>query len=186
MFRRHVLARSRLLIRRLRAFVLHNVLHADDPPYRLALGVAIGMWVTFTPTVGFQMMLVVFLAWLLGGNKVVGVPVVWLSNPVTFVPIFYPCYRLGVMITNMPQVSEAWWRELASPPVGWWAAVSFYWTRVMEIAVPLWLGCLVVATLVALPTYIIVERLVRYYRLRRWGQLVPPPPPPIKPSEPKP
>jgi len=174
MYRRHVLARFRLVSRRVRRFVLHNILHADDPPYRLALGIAIGLWVTFTPTIGFQMVLVVLLAWVLRANKLVGVPVVWLSNPVTFVPIYYPSYRLGVHLTHAPSVGQAWWQELRTPPDGWWNMVTFYWERLLEIMVPLTLGCLIIATLVALPSYIIVERTIRYYRLKRFGQLTPP------------
>ena len=88
MNRPHVLARFRSPWQRVRHFVLHDILHADDPPHRLALGVAIGMFVTFTPTVGLQMVLVGVLAWLLRANKLVGLPVVWLSNPATVVPIY--------------------------------------------------------------------------------------------------
>lgn len=65
MYRRHILARFRLYSRRSRKFFYHNVLHADDPPHRLALGAAIGVFVAFMPAVGFQMMINFFLAWLL-------------------------------------------------------------------------------------------------------------------------
>ena len=91
-YRRHIRARFRLYLHRARKFIYHNVLHADDPPHRLALGAAIGVFVAFTPTVGLQMMLTVSLAWLLRANKVIGLPVVWISNPATLVPIYYSCY----------------------------------------------------------------------------------------------
>ena len=80
---------------RARRFVVHNVLRADDPPHRLALAVAIALFVTFTPTIGFRSVLVVLLAWMFGANKLVGLPLVWISNPATFVPIDYPSYLTG-------------------------------------------------------------------------------------------
>jgi uncharacterized protein (DUF2062 family) len=173
-YRRHVRARLRLYVRRARAFVFHNVLHADDPPHRLALGAAIGVFVTFTPTIGFQMAITVFLAWLLRANKVIGVPIVWISNPATLVPIYYPCYVVGRAMLYWKPVSEQWWEQVANPPPGWWPSVVFYWSRLMEIAVPLWLGCVVVGVLLGYATYYVVYYLISSYRLRRWGQLVPP------------
>lgn len=175
MYRRHVRARFRLYVRRARAFVSHNVLHADDPPHRLALGAAIGVFVMFTPTLGFQMLINVMLAWLLKANKAIGVIVVWISNPATFIPIFYPCYLVGRILLQREPVSEAWWRRIAHPPPGWWPTVAFYWSQILEIAVPLWLGGVVVGTLMACLTYYFLYYAICSYRLRRWGQLVPPP-----------
>ncbi len=175
MYRRHVRARFRLYVRRVRAFVSHNVLHADDPPHRLALGAAIGVFVMFTPTLGFQMLINVMLAWLLKANKAIGVLIVWISNPATFIPIFYPCYLVGRILLQREPVSETWWRQIADPPPGWWPTVAFYWSRILEIAVPLWLGGVVVGILMACPTYYFLYYSIRSYRLRRWGQLVPPP-----------
>lgn len=174
MFRRYIRPRYRLLLRRVRRYIYHNVLHADDPPHRLALGAAIGMFVTFTPTVGFQMMINVFLAWLLRANKAIGLPIVWISNPATIVPLYYTCYVLGRVMLNWEPVSELWWHQLAQPPAGWWSAVAFYWSRLIEIAAPLWLGSVVIGLLLAYPTYYILYWVIRAYRLRRWGQLMPP------------
>jgi hypothetical protein len=39
---------------------------------------------------------------------------------------------------------------------------------------PLWLGCLIVTTALAALTYPIVYFGVRWYRLQRWGTIVPP------------
>jgi uncharacterized protein (DUF2062 family) len=130
---------------RMRRFVVHNILHADDPPHRLALGLAIGWFWTFTPFIGIQMVAVIATAWLLRANKLVGLPLVWISNPATFVPIFYPCYLIGLKVLGWPSVGQEWWSQLGSPPEsGFWAVTEFYWTRVMEIFTPLMLGCFVI------------------------------------------
>ena len=158
----------------LRQFIVERLLHADDPPHRLALGMAVGVFIAFTPTVGFQMMLAVFLAWLLGANKVVAAAVVWISNPATLVPIYYTCFVVGRSILGYEPMGQEWWGELSNPPSGWWPAVQFYWSRFLEIATPLWAGGALVGLLLAYPSYYVVYHLVRWYRLRRWGQLTPP------------
>jgi uncharacterized protein (DUF2062 family) len=174
MVKRTVGRRVLIAIRRFRRFVFNNILHANDPPWQLALGAAIGMFVTFTPTVGFQMLLVVFLAWLFKANKAIGLPIVWISNPATVVPIFYACYVVGRVILQHDPISVDWWQTLANPPADWWPKVSFYWSRLMEIAGPLWVGCLFVASIMGYVTYYGTYHAIRWYRLRRWGQLTPP------------
>lgn len=161
---------------RVRRFVVHSLLHADDPPHRLALGFAIGMFVTLTPTMGFQMALVVFFAWIFRANKAVGVPLVWLTNPATMVPIYYPMYVVGRHILGSEPIAWEWWLELGKPPPteGWWETALFYWGRMMEVAAPLWLGCVICGGVAAVLSYFAVYYLVATYRLRRWGQLVPP------------
>ncbi len=171
---RHLRARFRLLKRRVRRFVFHTILHADDPPHRLAMGLAIGMFITFTPTVGFQMALVVFFAWLLRANKVVGLPLVWISNPATIVPIFYVCYRIGRLVLLQDGVESGWWDEIGHPAGPWWSQAGFYWQRFMEVAAPLWVGSLVVAALVGYATYYISYYAIYGYRMKRWGQPMPP------------
>ena len=79
----------------LRHFIFHNILHVDDPPHSLALGLAIGVFLAFTPTVGIQMVLAGIITWILGANKAVSVTVVWISNPATLVPIYWSGYRVG-------------------------------------------------------------------------------------------
>ena len=161
---RTLVRRSYLRHRRL---VVHKLLHADDPPHKLALGVAIAVFFAFTPTIGAQTVLAVFFAWVLRANKVVGLPVVWISNPATIIPIFYPCYRLGLWLLDEKGKNAAWWAELARPPSGWWAGIEFYWGRMLEIWMPLWIGCLIVATCVSIVSYFVTKGMVIGYRKAR-------------------
>ena len=48
----------RKIIRQIEHFIVYRILHADDTPHRLALGIALGVFVAWTPTVGLQMVLV--------------------------------------------------------------------------------------------------------------------------------
>lgn len=87
---------------RLKYFFYHSILHADDTPQSLALAFGIGMFVAFTPTIGLQMVISGLIAWILRINKPVAIAVVWISNPITTVPIFVPCYLLGALLMGQP------------------------------------------------------------------------------------
>jgi uncharacterized protein len=166
--------RVRRQYRRWRRFLTHNILHTDDSPHKIALGMAIGAFVTFTPTVGVQMAVVLLLAWLLRANKVVGLPVVWLTNPATIVPFYWLCYEIGRILLGTPPVGQQWWLEMASPPAGWLAIVQFYWSRFWQIGWPLWVGGCIVGLIAALPAYYLTYYGVRSFRMRQWGQLTRP------------
>lgn len=153
--------------RKARRFVVRHLLHADDPPHRLAMGVAIGLFWTFTPFLGAQMLLVVACAWLFRANKVVGLPLVWISNPATFVPIFYPCYCIGRWMLGWPSVGRQWWSELTVPPGEGWEVTEFYWGRVMEIFAPLMVGSVMVALPIAALGYFVTREFVIRYRTAR-------------------
>lgn len=173
--------------KRAKDFCVLKILHADDPPHTLALGIGIGFFVTFTPLIGFQMVLSVFLAWLLRANKVVGVPIVWISNPVTLVPIYYPCYVIGCKLLGMPVVSDKWdeisssWDTLrADATTRWIDKVQFWWNILVDSIGPLSIGCLVAASVSGILSYYISLFFIRSYRLRRWGQLMPPATTPVE------
>ncbi len=66
-----------------------------DPVHEVALGASVGAFLGLTPTVGIQMYSVLML-WLLFRyvfwirfNMVIGMAMVWVSNPLTMVPLYY-------------------------------------------------------------------------------------------------
>jgi hypothetical protein len=61
-----------------------------------------------------------------------------------------------------------WWLA------GWWARASVYGSELMEIFVELWVGSLIVAGVIGVLTYFPCYYGICWYRLKRWGQLVPP------------
>lgn len=81
---------------------LRRLLRLRGSPRQIALGVGIGMFVAFTPTLGMQMVIAAFLATLLGGNRAAAVAMVWLTNPVTVVPVFGGTYWLGTIFYSGP------------------------------------------------------------------------------------
>ena len=160
--------------KRLVDFFVERVLHVHDTPHRIALGVAIGIFVAWTPTVGFQMVLTVALAWLLGANKLVGVPFVWISSPLTFVPIYLPNYYVGRWILSS-DVPPPDFSKMADVTGGWLEWATTWWSVTWQAILPLWVGSLVVAAALAIPTYFATYYAVILYRREMYISPVPPP-----------
>jgi len=112
---------AKFIAAKIERFLIYRVLSINDSPHRIALSVAIGIFITWTPTIGLQMMLTIALCFLLRANKLVGVPFVWISNPLTILPIYGPNYWVGCKILGHPP-TEAW-KKLATAgsfSTGWW------------------------------------------------------------------
>ncbi|MBN1943817.1 MAG: DUF2062 domain-containing protein [Phycisphaerae bacterium] len=147
-------------------FLMYRVFSLDDTPHRLALGVAIGIFVTWTPTIGLQMVLTVALAWLLGANKLVGVPFVWLSNPATIIPVYGPNYLIGCWILDRP--ADGWHKVIEAIRFqgGLYERVTEWYDVTRAIFWELWVGSLVVALVLGVMSYFTMYRMIVVYRTR--------------------
>ena len=66
-----------------------------DPHY-IAMGMAIGVFVSITPTIPFHTALAIALAFIFNGSKPAAAIGVWFCNPITF-PLFYiGSYKVGM------------------------------------------------------------------------------------------
>lgn len=160
---------------RIERFVVYRILHVDDTPHRLALGIALGVFLAWTPTIGLQMILVVLLAAALRANARVAVPVVWISNPLTLVPIYLPNYWLGHnllrLFTDRPEPDYASLKELlarAAHPGEMFSHFSDYWEQIfrllLSISFDLWLGSIIIGLVLGGITYIVCYRFIVWYR----------------------
>ena len=70
-------------------------LRLRDSVHAIALGVAVGMFVSFTPLMGLHIALACGLAWVLRGNLVAAVLGTAIGNPFTFPAIWLATYRTG-------------------------------------------------------------------------------------------
>ena len=152
---------------------MHNVLHADDTPHAIALGVGAAMLVTFLPLVGLQTVIAIGLAALLRANKAVCIPIVWITNPFTMVPIYGGCFALGrfvlphATITGDPGVL----RTLEQGSVSAGVFELAYWKHMFEVlgglGLELWVGCLIIGVTFAVASYVASKWGVIHYRERR-------------------
>lgn len=160
----------RLLLRK----ALRSVITLHGSPEAIALGAAVGVFVAFTPTIGFQMLLAAFIATLLGANRVAAVVPPWITNPVTIPPIYALTYWVGKLFLRGPSATQVYHRL-----VDWVAGlreVSFYafyrWFAELlelgvEVFVPMLIGGVIIGGLCAGASYPLVLWAVRRSR-RRW------------------
>jgi uncharacterized protein (DUF2062 family) len=164
---------------RTKRFIKVRILHVNDTPHKIALGVAIGVFIGWTPVIGPHMIMALALCALLRANKLAGVASVWVSNPFTMVPIYYPSYLVGrlavglwkgdhglapsefmKLLTQMDSISSvltnfhrmAFWHGL--------------FDILVKIGVELWVGCLIVGAVAAVIAYFLSYGLVVLYRRR--------------------
>ena len=163
------------IYQRTRQFIFFKILHADDTPHRLALGIALGMFVGLTPTVGFQMIIVLLLASVVKANKLVGLPMVWITNPLTIPPVYFFNYVLGRYLISSwsggHDMSYAQMRELMAKVSGAGFTELFtghFWREfsgvLMTVGLELWVGSVVVGLLAALIIYLVSFRVINWYR----------------------
>jgi uncharacterized protein (DUF2062 family) len=81
-----------------------RVVRLSGSPHAIALGVAIGSGVSFTPFLGFHIVLGILIALLIGGNLVATALGTAFGNPLTFPLIWAATYRVGKAILGAPPV----------------------------------------------------------------------------------
>ena len=164
---------------RLKRVVIDKILGLHDTPHRIAWGVFLGFVVAFSPTLGFQMMIFVATATLFRANKVSGLPIVWITNPLTAVPLYYSCWRVGAFFLGTdedPERGERIIERLEGAETGWeWSRLldGAFWSEVgatfWALGAELWLGGLIVGALVGALAYPLTVWGVRAYRRVRGG-----------------
>ena len=130
-------------------------------PHQVARGLSVGVFAGFFPWFGFQIIVAVLLAFLVRGNKIAAAMSTWVSNPLTYFPIFAFNYAVGSWLVKFWGLSvdtTSFQGNTAS-----WSDFSMMGT---EFVVTLLIGCLVVGTLVATAVYFFSLRF-----LCRWRQL---------------
>lgn len=122
-------------------------------PEAIARGLACGVFAGLFPIFGLQMIIGVFLAVLLRGNKFLAAAGTWISNPLTYVPIYAFNYHVGKWLlnqhdlTNVSLQSQQEVLELGS-----------------EIIVTLFVGCFAVGLVCAIISYFLGLGLIRRIR----------------------
>jgi hypothetical protein len=154
--------------RKLRKLVVQKMLHADDTPQRIALGVGIAMLVAFLPLIGFQTVIAIGLAALFRANKAVCIPIVWITNPFTFIPIYSACLSLGRAVTGSGVTADPAEElvGLAQTEVHYfdfqfWVALC---DNLVNLGRDMWIGCALVGVPMGVISYFVTRSYVTNYR----------------------
>ncbi len=124
----------------------------------LAGGMAVGLFIAFVPS-PMQMLLAATVAIYFRVNLPLSVSLVWITNPLTMLPIYYFGYKLGTVLLGQPALET----EFSLSQDGLFQMLWHSWQ-------PLLLGCFVLSSLSALTGYLLVNLLWRLQVGRLWRE----------------
>jgi hypothetical protein len=136
-------------------YLYYRAVRSHGEPRQVAMGMAIGVAVSLTPTPGHTP-LAIAVAALTGQSKLAAAVGVWVNNPVTM-PIVYPgAYALGAWLLGRP----------LHLPGGFLKAITSFSSLASGLLLPAWLGCAVLAVPLGAATYWLTYQGVVAYRLK--------------------
>ncbi len=80
---------------RTRKYISISIRRIKGSPSELALGLASGIAVSFTPFIGFHALLAIFISWIIGGSMAAALIGTLFGNPWTFPIFWYLTYEVG-------------------------------------------------------------------------------------------
>lgn len=119
-------------------------------------GVATGLFCSFIPVLG-QTIIAAAAAIIFRINLPLSVIFVWVTNPVTFAPLFFFAYKLGTWLLDEPLKQVAF-------EFTW----QWFTDKLIHIWEPLLLGCFILGSLSAAAGYIAVRLIWRLSLVRKW------------------
>jgi uncharacterized protein (DUF2062 family) len=165
--------RGRLKSSLRRAWVgIYKLARQKDPPERIALGLALGIFIGFLPIMGIQMAVVSIFALPLRANLKAAIAGVWISNPITVIPLYYANYRFGLLFLPAREADRETFGAAIERASDWdwsdiWGSLCNLFDFGADILGPLWLGSAILGVVFGVPTYFATKRLVIRYRARR-------------------
>jgi len=132
----------------------------NGDPHYVALGMAIGVFISVTPTIPFHTVIALALAFILRGSKAAAAIGVWFSNPVT-IPLFYKgSYDVGVSILgNSAPFSTEYESILELLKLG------------ADVTIAMITGGVILGILPAIAAYFITRRIFIKLRLRKKSKI---------------
>lgn len=133
-----------------------RLMRLREHPQKLARGLAVGTFAGCFPLFGLQMIIAVLLAVIFRGNKFTAMMGTWISNPFTYVPIFWFNFQVGKLILHSAvddfspqQIEFNWdsWQQLANAS--------------LDIIVALFIGSFLVGVVISFLAYFISLKLLK-------------------------
>ena len=148
--------------RRSALYVLKRILRLSGTPYAIAMGAAVGAFVSFTPFIGFHLLMGFAVSWLLRGKLIAAALGTFIGNPLTFPAIWAGTYELGRLMQGKGGAApERLADAVSQAPVG----------RIMPLIEPMLLGSVPLGLAVGCIVYFIVYKAVLGYQAARRQRL---------------
>lgn len=127
-----------------------KILSLDSHPRHIALGFAVGVFISFTPFFGIHTPLAIAAAFLFRLNKLTCISGAWVNTPITIIPALGLSYKLG--------------RVLLGHPPGELKMQSLEWVMLKKYATAIILGSSIIGFLLAVAGYFFCYWLIVRFR----------------------
>ena len=165
--------------RRALDYFIHRVKRIPDTPHKIAIGIATGVFCSFTPFFGLHFFLAAFVAYIFKGNIVAALFGTFFGNPVTWPFIASFSVKLGQIIlghpvTNFETFLEHFVEAYDATIQGvkslfgygesdWALLYSFF----RDLFLPYFIGGFVLGLIAALFTYFVFRPIIYAYKVTR-------------------
>lgn len=152
------------LRRWLRWVSLSLLRQASSNPHTVALGVALGVWVSFFPVLGTHTIMVALLCWLLRANFLAALLGTWFGNPWTYPLMWAFSHHIGMRLLRYPP-------EAFAPHGGWHMPLNdvAFVVQNLELLTERFLWPAIVGgTLLGLP-FALAFYLITLWQLKTWA-----------------
>jgi uncharacterized protein (DUF2062 family) len=119
---------------------------------------ACGLFAMYTPPLPWQMIIAAILAIYFNANLPIAVALVWITNPITWIPMYYFAYWVGALLMGKETFTFLTFSQLFSFETAW------------ELGAPFLLGCGILMVAGAALGYFGVHALWRLHVLKRWEE----------------
>ncbi|MBS0184765.1 MAG: DUF2062 domain-containing protein [Proteobacteria bacterium] len=153
--------------KRLFRYLFLRLLRLKASPYAIALGLAIGVAISFTPLLGAHIILAVSLSWTLRANKVSALLGTLIGTPWTLPFMLFLSYKTGILCTHFfhklfPTIPLP--TSLVDVPIFNFKDV---YTHPTTFFMPTLLGSLPLGICVGFFAYITIFMLIKSYRIHQ-------------------
>jgi len=149
--------------------LLKKLLHIEDTPERTALAFSIGIFLGFSPFLGFHTLTGLAIAFLFKLNRVAILLGVWSNTPWWLVPYYAVATWLGMWVIRF-RIDWATLKEIFRLGKDQGFISSDFWIRVSSqrgFLLSFMIGSLILAALLSLVAYPLSLKWIKYYRLKR-------------------
>ncbi len=156
--------------------VVKRLARSHSSSHDLAMGAAIGFFIGMLPIMGIQMVVAAAVAAVFRVSKLAAILPVWISNPVTFIPLYGFNYWLGHVLTGWGPNHEQYRTvihkvKLLMENSGFFEGIiestKLFGSMGREAVYSLCIGSVIVGLVAAFISYPLCLRLIRLLRKRR-------------------
>jgi len=146
--------------------LIKKLLHIEDTPERTALAYSIGVFWGFSPFLGFHTLAGVAIAFLFKLNRVAVLLGVWSNIPWWVVPYYTIATWVGIRVIRF-RIDGTVLKEIFQIGMDQGFIGSDFWSRIASqwgLLLSFLIGSLILATFLALVTYPLSLRCIKFYR----------------------